>query len=146
MSSAAIPRRWPRWGPAMSDVDAFPWWESRLQGAPGVRHLRVGERAALFCERGQQLFELNPTAEVIWAGLAAGRTPQAVADELEALGAPGPDARAFVRGSAEAWVQAGHLAPAALAERLVEAPEVELHLRLDELSCVIRLWTDADDP
>jgi hypothetical protein len=114
----------------MAHAEPFAWWESRLEGAPGVRCLRVGTRAALFCEGGQQLFELNPTAEAIWTGLAAGKTPRAVADELEALGATAADARAFVSGSAEAWVLAGQLLPAGIAERLAGAPDAELHLRL----------------
>ena len=42
--------------PASVQADDFPWFDARLAPSPSVRHLRLGQRAALFCERAQQLF------------------------------------------------------------------------------------------
>lgn len=112
---------------------AFPWLERPLAASPAVRLLHVGERAALFCERTQALFELNTTAEAIWRGLAAGRTPAEMIVRLGSLGASAVDAEAFVASSAHAWLEAGYLAPADLAG----AAERVLNLRIADLACSI---------
>lgn len=126
--------------------EAFPWLESQLASAPGVRRLRVGERSVLFCERRQQLFELNATADTIWRSLAAGHAPSMVVHEVRALGASPAEALSFVIASARSWLAAGLLAPAEVAARCGQTPDAEIHLRLSELTCTLALHGPAHDP
>jgi hypothetical protein len=130
----------------MRAAEANPWWDGPCEVARGVRRLELGGRAALFCERSQQLFELNPTADLIWQGLAAGRSPRAVAREVQGLGAAPCDAEAFVRSSAEAWLREGRLLPAAVAARVRGPPDRELSLRVGDLACTLGLFLALDDP
>lgn len=123
----------------------LPWWESPLSCSPAVRLLRLGERAALFCERAQQLFELNATAELIWTGLAQGMPPKAVAEEMAGFGAPASEAEAFVASSAGEWLQTGRLAPLRAAERLTSPSARSLHLRIDDLAATIELHVPPGD-
>lgn len=62
---------------------------ARLRASPAVRLLRMGGRAALFCERRQQLFELSAEALGHWHATLAGRESP----------------------YADAWVEAGLLLP-----------------------------------
>ena len=126
--------------------EVFPWLESRLDPAPGVRRLRVGERSVLFCERRQQLFELNATADAIWGSLAAGQAPSRVVAKVHALGASPGEALAFVIASAQAWLAAGLLAPAEVAARCRQTPDDEMHLRLGELTFTLALHGSALHP
>lgn len=119
--------------------------EGRLLASPAVRLLRLGERAALFCERTQALHELNPTAAIIWSRLISGSPTGSAAAELEALGAAPADARRFVQESAEAWLEAGLLIPADLPARLSQAPSVELHLRVGPAAARLALHIDPAD-
>ena len=135
--------------------EVFPWLESRLDQAPGVRRLRVGERSVLFCERRQQLFELNATADAIWGSLAAGQAPSRVVAEVHALGASPGEALAFVMalfmGKAAprgALVLYGvGVVPISLRAFV---PELALDLGLVSLAAAIvclsgALWTHAKD-
>lgn len=126
--------------------EAFPWLESQLASAPGVRRLRVGERSVLFCERRQQLFELNATADTIWRSLVAGRSPSMVVHDVLALGASPAEALSFVIASARSWLVAGLLAPAEVAARCRKTPDAEIHLRLSELACTLALHGPAHHP
>lgn len=114
--------------------------------SPTVRCLRLGGAAALFCERRQQVFALNPTAELIWGGLAAGRSSRAVAGELEALGASAGEARRFVAESAAAWLRSGWLVAEAVVERSREPPTAEMRLRIADFACVLAFHLDRGDP
>jgi len=117
----------------------------RLLPVPTVRHLTLGDRAALFCERAQQLFELNPTADLIWRSLSAGRTPAEAAEDLRRYGAPADQAFAFVTASAAEWIAAGRLIPAAIVERL-EASGKTFDLNIAGLSCALQLNLEPEDP
>jgi len=123
----------------------FPWWESPLSSSPAVRLLRLGERAALFCERAQQLFELNATAELIWTGLAKGMSPRAVAEEMQGFGAPEATAAEFVIVSAAEWLRTGRLAPTHAAEQLAVPATRTFRLRIDDLEASIELHVADED-
>lgn len=119
------------------------WWRSRMLPARGVRAMRLGERAVLFCERSQRLFELSATGDLVWRALVQGASPEAAAEGLEAIGASPDEACAFVRSSAEAWFEAGHLAPAEIVARAAAPAEAALHLRIDRLACSVGLFGDG---
>src|SRR5207253_6908235 len=93
------------------------WLEGRLAASPTVRRIALGQEAVLFCERSQQLFGLNPTADLIWRGLTGGRTPDVVIEDLQALGARPADAEQIVIASVLEWLRAGRLVPANLVGR-----------------------------
>lgn len=115
------------------------WLGVALVPAPGVRRLEVGGRAALFCEQTGRLAELNPTAERIWRGLAGGRAPSAVADELFRSGASRDQASGFVAEAARAWLQVGWLRLPRPTEPLSRLP-----LRVGRLA--VELAVSAGDP
>lgn len=104
-----------------------------MTAASGVRRLRLGGRAALFCERSQRLFELNDAADRVWQALARGLTP---AEAVQASQAPGAD---VVQTSVVAWFDAGHLLPAEVVAAARSRPAAELHLRIDGLAWAVGL-------
>lgn len=113
--------------------------------APSVRRLQLGERAALFCDRRQQLYELNPTADVIWLGLSAGMHPTEIAREL------GSNTELatleFIRQAAAGWVRSGFLVPDEVARLLSGKPHARWTFELDELRLGLTLFgqTNSDD-
>ena len=132
--------------PAIAQEAAFPWPAGRLDSSPGTRCLEIGQRTVLFCERRQELFELNTTAAAIWRSLAAGDTPAATVQVLCAQGASADDARQFVIASARAWLEAGLLLPAQVAARARRPPDARMHLRLGRLACALGIHTPAGSP
>ena len=127
-------------------AEAFPWLESQLEVSAGVRRLRVGERTVLFCERRQQLFELNATADIIWQSLAAGRPPSMAVHHVRVLGASAAEALDFVISSAQLWLATGLLLPTEVAARCRQTPDAEWRLRLGHLACTLALHGQAEDP
>lgn len=128
----------------MTDV-RLPWLESRLAPAVATRRLRMGDRSALFCERRQQLFELNPTADIIWRGLVAGQSPAEVAADLERMGASPAEALQFVATAAWEWLQTGRLAPASVMAQAAAETSVTYGLRIDALELSLGLHASAGD-
>ena len=92
---------------------------ARLRPAPRVRRLALGGRTALFCERRQQLFELNPTADAIWRG--------------ETAGVPAD----YVAAAVDAWLDAGLVLPEAVAARAQWRPDLELPLQIGGLAATL---------
>jgi hypothetical protein len=121
------------------------WNHATLVARPDVRRLVVGERRALFSEHLQQLFELNPTADHIWCGLAAGCSPEAVSRDLEARGAAPDEAQQFVTDSTTAWLVAGLLTPSPILA-LAAAPRISCTLQIADLVCGLDICGPAEDP
>lgn len=115
------------------------WLAAPLSPSPGVRRLTVGEREVLFCERRQQLFELDAAAAAIWDGLAAGLAVQAVAEALTTQGLPPATRAALCLARAREWSEAGWLTPRAIAGRLAAPATQALGLRLGPLSARLEL-------
>jgi hypothetical protein len=103
----------------------------------------VGDRPLLFSRRRQQVFELNPTADLIWRGFADGRSAPEVARALEDVGATPEQAQAFVAEAARAWMSAGCLAPAEVLDLAQAEPTAVRRLTLDELSLEIAFHGEA---
>jgi len=101
---------------------------------PDVHRLEVGGRCLLFSGGRQQLFELNPSADLIWRSLAAGQPPGEVEALLVEYGLPAEQAREFVALGSRQWMQAGHLIPTAVLEDLAAAPTASRTFRLDEMA------------
>lgn len=83
---------------------------TRYRPSPDVRRMRLGQRSVFFSERDQRLFELNPTADIIWGALE-GSTPRAAHKALLAAGAEETQAQAYVADLLHAWLDAGHWMP-----------------------------------
>ena len=115
------------------------WLAAPLSPSPSVRRISVGEREALFCERRQQLFELDAAAAVIWDGLAAGLAVQAVAEVLAAQGLPPATTATLCLARAREWSEAGWFTPRALAHRLAARPSQVLPLRLGPMAARLEL-------
>lgn len=111
-----------------------------LSPSSSVRRLELGRRAALFCARRQQLYELNETADLIWRRLSGGMPAADVAAELG-----GPDAEAFVRDAAAGWLRGGLLVPTDVEAALARAPDAALGLRIKDLSVQLRLHNVGRD-
>ena len=111
--------------------------------AAGVRRLPLGGRRLLFSEARQQLYELNPTADLIWRALVRGDAPDAVAHALEAIGASADHAHRHVRDALRDWTTGGLLLPHAVVDRLDDPPDAVRSLRLDELSVELVFHADA---
>jgi hypothetical protein len=104
-------------------------WEApgRFRPAPTVRRMRLGGRSLLFCERRQQLFELNPTADLIWAALLEESPPRAARLLLDELGAAAEEVPGHVWDQLERWLAEGLWEPA---EARAPGPGAEGSLRL----------------
>jgi hypothetical protein len=105
--------------------------------SPCVRRLTVGERQVLFCERRQQLFELDAASAVIWDRLAAG------AAEASGLDSCGPVE--VIEASLRHWLEGGWLTPQSLAERCSEPGAHVLPLRLGDLAARVELRDNGAD-
>jgi hypothetical protein len=97
---------------AAAGEGAPSWMAGGLAPAATVRRLSLGGRQLLFCERRQQLFELEPAAAAAWDALAAG-APSTAADQA----------------SLRAWVDDGWLIPEAVTARCAGPPGGALLLR-----------------
>jgi hypothetical protein len=133
-------------------MTAEAWTMEPLAAVPGVRRLTLGEREALFCERRQQLFELDAAGAAIWDGLAAGRAAPAVAEALAIEGLAPAARKALCLARAREWSEAGWFTPRTLVERLAAAPSHLLALRLGALDARLELrleepslWAHARD-
>jgi hypothetical protein len=99
----------------------------------------------LFCERSQQIFELNSTADCIWSGLSAGNTPRRVAGDLEALGAPENSAREYVIDIILQLLGLGHLLPIDLARPRFRQAGKQFALQIGGFACRLQLHVPDDD-
>lgn len=125
---------------------AAPQDIAALTPSAGVQRLDLGGRQLLFCERRQQLFELDTGTAAIWDGLATGATPQALADDLSRDDQDPQIALQTLRAHAETWAADGWLVPAALDEALQKPATQALTLRLLNLAVRLELRLDKDDP
>ncbi|HEY8616502.1 hypothetical protein [Phenylobacterium sp.] len=123
---------------------AAPVAETSYVAAPGVVRVEVDGRPLLFGEAGQQLVELNPTADLIWRGVASGEPPSQVVETLVALGVAPTDADAFVKSCLQAWLAGGQLIPTAALDALAQAPVAVRHVALDELSVTLSFHGSVD--
>jgi hypothetical protein len=73
--------------------------------------MRVGERGLLFCERRQQLFELNAAADIIWDALLEEAPLQAALRLCGQLGGDADEARGHVWGQLGQWLREGFWEP-----------------------------------
>ena len=121
----------------------FPWDDSPFVAPPAVYHLRIGERALLFCEARQVLFELNPTADRMWRLLAEGKTPLDVRRRLIELGASAEEARSFVEAAVSSWIKNGHLVPREVLAQLSQRPSGTRALRIHELGVAIQFFGEV---
>jgi len=126
-------------------AEAPLWLSGALAPSPGVRRLSLGGREALFCERRQQLFELDAAGAAIWDELAAGRALEAVAQALSVEGLPPATTTALCLARAREWSEAGWLAPQRLTARLAEPPDRVLGLRLGGMAARIELRLEDGD-
>jgi len=120
---------------ATSGAPAEPTSEDAVFiAASGVRRLRLGDRRLLFSESRQQLYELNPTADLIWRGLDRGKAAEVVARSLEAAGASPDEAIAHVRTALREWLLGGELVPTSVPARLASRSDAVRSIRIDDLS------------
>lgn len=109
----------------------------RFRPAPTVRRMRLGGRCLLFCERRQQLFELNPTADLIWSALLEESPPRAARRFLAELGGDAEQAHGLVRGQLDRWLGEGLWEPAS-SQRPEPAAEANLRLAVEGLRVEIQ--------
>jgi len=121
----------------------FPWDESRLVVSAASHLLCIGNRATLFCERRQQLFGLNPTADLIWRSLAKGTQPGQVQRELVDLGLTDAQAESFIQDATSSWVNGGQLTPGEVLDQLAQPPNDERHVWIHDLKARINFFGDA---
>ncbi|HEY8574438.1 hypothetical protein [Phenylobacterium sp.] len=114
---------------------AAPTALGRFAVSPAVRRIELGAAAALFSERAQQLYGLNPTADAIWQALAAGVAAEDIAADL------GPQGAEYVDACLQPWLAAGFLVPADL---VTGAPTSEHHLSIAGLACRIAIHGHLD--
>jgi hypothetical protein len=129
----------------LPEVDT-PWLGRRFHVPATTRHLRLGARSILFCERSQQLVELNSTAELIWQGLAGGSPPEAIAARLEAIGASADEAIGFVLDNLRELLEAGRLLPSNVLSDDRACGKADMRLRIGGLECALRLNMPGYDP
>jgi hypothetical protein len=84
----------------------------RFRPAPTVRRMRAGGRGLLFCERRQQLFELNAAAEIIWDALLEESPSQAARRLSGQFGGNAEEAHSHVWGQLRQWLREGYWEPA----------------------------------
>lgn len=97
----------------------------RFRPAPTVRRMRLGGRSLLFCERRQQLFELNPTADLIWSALLEDSAPRAARLLFAELGDDHAEAQGHVWSQLDQWLREGLWEPAG-----PHGPAADMSLRL----------------
>ena len=77
---------------------------------PGVMGYDLDEDAILFLEYSGELVRLNPTAALVWRGLASGLSPRTIIDSLvQVLNAPAMDVERDVTGLMRSLQEAGAL-------------------------------------
>jgi coenzyme PQQ synthesis protein D (PqqD) len=77
---------------------------------PGVRGYDVDEDAILFLEYSGELLRLNPTAALVWRGLASGLSSREIIDSLaQVLKAPATNVERDVTGLINSLQEAGAL-------------------------------------
>lgn len=131
---------------AGAEAETRPWLTGRLAPAPSVRRLTLGGHKLLFCERRQQLFELDPSAAVMWDAFTAGRQLRSVAEQMAGEGLRFASALALCAASAQDWIEGGWLIPQVLTDRLAGPPTHVLPLRVGGSASVLELRMDAADP
>jgi hypothetical protein len=132
------------------DVEFLPaqpfWIQSRMAGSPSAHRIQVDAQSILFCERAQQLFQLNPTAARIWDRLTEGWSCQSIAEDFEREGLPLSDAFNFVRGIVEKWLVAGHVIPADIVSATANRPRERRRLSVGDTSLQVNFFGNADLP
>lgn len=119
--------------------------DSTAFAAPvGVRRIVVGGRPLLYSAAGQQLFELNETADLIWRAVQSGLPESEISDALAQAGVGRPAAELFVAQALRQWLDAGLLLPTPIAAALAAPPQAVRHLTLDELSAELAFHGAAD--
>jgi hypothetical protein len=83
--------------------------------------MSVEGRSLVFCERRQQLYELNSTADVIWGALLEESPPRAARLLAAQFGGDPDEARGHVERQLAQWLREGCWEPAEPAERAAEA-------------------------
>jgi len=102
--------------------------------------MRLGGRGLLFCERRQQLFELNATAEMIWDALIE-ESPLRAARRLSAqFGGDVDPASGHIQTQLAQWLRDGHWEPA---EPLRPAAEAGLRLSVEDVRAEILCADEA---
>jgi hypothetical protein len=89
-------------------------WQARdrFKPAPTARRMSLGGRRLLFCERRQQLFELNAAADMIWGALLE-ESPLRAARRLAAqFGGDLDQARGHIERQLAQWLRDGYWEPA----------------------------------
>ena len=86
--------------------------QDRYKPAPSVRRMDLGGRNLLFCERRQQLFELNPAADMIWGALLEESPPRAARRLVAQFGGDPEEARGHVERQLAQWLREGYWEPA----------------------------------
>jgi hypothetical protein len=114
--------------------------------SPSVGAIVLGARTVLFCERIQQLTELNATAALIWQMVTAGGDTREIAKALVDAGVSEADAATFIDATITAWLREGHLIPVAAADQIAAAPRVTQRLEVGPLRIDIASHGDADAP
>jgi hypothetical protein len=110
--------------------------QDRFRPAPTVRRVLLGGRSLVFCERRQQLFELNRTADLIWRALLEESPPRAARRLCAELGFDPDQALALAQGQLEQWLDEGLWRPAG-PQKLAPSAETELRLAVDGLKVQI---------
>jgi hypothetical protein len=88
--------------------------QNRFVPASNARRMRLDGRSLLFCEQSQQLFELNPAADVIWSALLEESPPRAARRVSAELGIDSTEAAGHVERQLAQWLRHGYWRPAEL--------------------------------
>jgi len=115
-------------------------WEAPglFRPAPTVRRMRLSGRSLLFCERRQQLFELNTTADLIWDALLGESLPRAGRRLAAELGGDVAQAKRHVRDQLAQWLGEGLWQPEETPRRDLRAAEPLLRLAVEGVRAEIR--------
>jgi hypothetical protein len=111
---------------------------------PGLVRIEVAGRPLLFSEVGQQLAELNPTADLIWRRLASGEPANEVVEGLVALDVAPGQAQDYVQSCLQGWLAGGQLLPTTVLEALAARPAATRQVGLDELEATLTFHGDAN--
>lgn len=120
------------------------WWHSPMRPAATVRQFDLGERSILFCERQQQLFELNDSAAILWQAAARGLPADRAAERLTQRGVMPDQAAFFAENAMTSWLEKGLLTPEPLAELDDDDASHRLSLAIGPLTCRLDIHGDAN--
>lgn len=117
------------WGPA-----------ERFRPAPTVRRMSADNRSLVFCERRQQLFELNAAADLVWDALIEETPPRAARRLCAEFGGDPDEARRLIWSQLRQWLREGYWEPAG---PQWQTPEADLRLTVERVRVNI-LCGDGD--